>query len=334
VSQGTRHSLPPFQAVTSQDGVLSVHWAPLASDERACVVIALRPIEPDLAADFWSGALDNDLIRQPVDTGRTQATLYVPSGRPLLLTLIVRRADNEGAEGRALHIGQRGDSPSQQTLEAPVAHEAEGDPHTPLIFAHNARPPGFDQMARQLAAHAGPPSLEPEARAPLGAFGARQRWTLTRLTWTEREIAPLSLVIREQFVDAKTIASWTEGLPNDACAIPPSADGVLDASCPLGELRFYVLLSGPAPWTPVALSPVSPPFDAVKRPHIIGDLGPRLTEGVETLAHRLEHDELALSDVAPLLGLLHGAVALLPLQHDLRVRVGHIATRWKAGRRL
>ncbi|MGB0589349.1 MAG: hypothetical protein ACPGU1_06685 [Myxococcota bacterium] len=335
MSHGTRHSLPPFQAVTSQDGVLSVQWEPLASEERAAIVIALRAIGPELADDFWSGALDNDLIRQPVDATRTQATLYVPSGRPLLLTLIVRRSTDGPREGRPLHISQDSAPPATQTLESPVAHASEEGAHTPLIFAHHARPAGFDQLARQLAAQAGTPnSMVPRAEGPAGAFGARQRWTLTRLTWPEQGSAPLALVMRDTPIEAPTIASWASAPPNDASKLPRAADGLVDASCPLDDLRFYVLMRGPAPWAPVPLSPVPPPFDAAQRPHILGDLGARLTEGVEGIAHRLEHEELALSDVAPLLTLLRGAVALLSSDHPLQRRVEQIATRWKAGRRL
>ena len=334
MSHETRHSLPPFQAVTSKDGVLSVHWAPLAQGERAAVIIALRGIAPELATDFWSGALDNDLIRQPVDAKQTQATLYVPAGRPLLLTLIVRRDDRKEPEGRALTIEACEPVAPPHTLENPVAHEAEGGPHTPLVFAHNAKPPGFEQLARQLAAQAGSGEAGLVTKAEIGAFGATQRWTLTRLTWPDQGDVPLALVVRGHFVDGKTVTAWSDSLPGDAIHIEAHCDGFIDALCPIDDLRFYILLRGPAPWLPVTLSPVPPPFDTVSHPHIIGDLGVRLAEGIETLAHRLESEELALSDVQPLLGLLEGAVALLPPQHELRVRVERIQARWEAGSRL
>jgi hypothetical protein len=334
VNNTTGRSLPPFQAVTPAESTLTVRWAPLAEGERASVVIALRAIGPELAADFWGGSLDNDLIRQPVKTDSTQTTLYVPVGRPVLLALIVRGADGEIVNGRPVHIQSPGAQSWTQGLESPVEHHAQDGHDAPLIFAHDSRPAGFEQLARQLASNTGAAHREPLTTAPLAAFGARQRWTLTRLTWPDQGGAPLALVIREQFVDATAIASWRTTLPVDAHHVAPSSDGFIDAQCPLDALQFYVLLSGPAPWKPVALSPVSPPFEATQRPHVIGDLGARLTEGVDTIVRRLEQEALALSDVDPQLALLKGAVALLPPHHGLRLRVDKIAQRWAPGRRL
>jgi hypothetical protein len=324
-------ALPPFKVLSSCDGALHVSWSPCALGDRSALIVALRPVDQGLSDAFWAGELDNDLIRQPVDAACGSATLYVPAGRSLHVALVVRGANGEVVASLPVNKATTSSEPAR-ALEAPVPHDAAATQATPLVFAHGDTPPGFDALARRVAARAsGGRPLEAES-PPISGFGARQRWTLTRLRWPEGG-GPLAIVIRDQFIDSATLDSWSEALPRDAMPIDDACDSLIDAEAPHGALRFYALMRGPAPWRPVALSPVPPPFDEATRPHTIGEIGARLAQGVASVVERLESAPLALSDLEPQLMMLEGAVDVLASGDPLRALVEQAVERWRPGGR-
>ncbi|MDP6946409.1 MAG: hypothetical protein QF464_19835, partial [Myxococcota bacterium] len=177
-----RRPLPPFRTVSSADGSLHVTWPPQDGGTRAAVIVALRAVGDDLAAAFWAGELDDDLIRQPVDAARGRATLYVPSGRTLQLALVVRDANGEVVATPPVREAPVDDR-DEARLERPVTHDAEAGHDTALVFARGGEPPGFHALTSRVAAQAAKRPPVEASSAPIVGFGARQRWTLTRLQW-------------------------------------------------------------------------------------------------------------------------------------------------------
>lgn len=107
--------LPPFVRAISEAGELDLAWVPVAA-ARAHLVVALRDPDSFDAASFWSGAVDNDLIRVPVDAEAGRARAFVPAGRAVAVALVARDAAGAPLPAGALR------------LLPPAAPDAAADP--------------------------------------------------------------------------------------------------------------------------------------------------------------------------------------------------------------
>ena len=166
-------------------------------------------------------------------------------------------------------------------LEAPVCHHTPADATVPLIWVDGTGPSSGEELGRRVAAHiAGAPETAPqeEVHSPAGAFGARQRRWLTRLTWRPSERSKRVLVRRTRFIDPMVLASMASEPPEDAIVLPALCDGLVDGLTAAGDTAFYLVLEGPAPWTPVSISPLLPPFTEAARPLLLGAVEERLLE--------------------------------------------------------
>jgi hypothetical protein len=154
----------------------------------------------------------------------------------------------------------------------------------PLVWVRDGDSPAAQDLTRQVAAHVGASATgPPELLTSPGAFGARQRAWLTRLTWPHSEADALRVVVRSTFMDRSLLASWEAAMPEDAVEIPLDAGGLVDGLTPQGETAFYAVFAGPEPWRPLPLSPVLPPFDELRAPLLLGDVASRLAEMASSL---------------------------------------------------
>ncbi|MFO0748700.1 MAG: hypothetical protein U1F43_24010 [Myxococcota bacterium] len=88
------------------------------------------------------------------------------------------------------------------------------------------------------------------------------------------------VVIRRTFIGEHDLEAWAAAPPPDAHDLPAVCDGFVDALTPDDEMAFYAVLQGPAPWRPLPLTTIQPPFESCRNPCFIGDgrarLGPWL----------------------------------------------------------
>jgi len=253
-----------FTAVRSSTGALEVAWRddPEVASLEAWVLL----VDPDALdpASLDRQAFMRELIRVPLAPRAGQARVYVPVDRALGLALVAR-----DAAGQAL-------APRDFTIAAPLA---AAEREATSLAGPAAR--DVASLERALAERLAVPA--PRTLGPTG-FGMRQRWTSSRLAFTpEAGPAPRLAVVRPTFIHEDEIRAWADAPPADAIALPPDADGLIDAATPDDAMAFYVVLEGPAPWRPLTLSPVPPPFDATRRPHVIGDGRARAAELARTM---------------------------------------------------
>jgi len=299
---------PPngFIPALSHTGSLELAWTPLAASELHVWLLLTDPaaLTPDA---LHPEALLRELIRVPVDPERGAATIYVPVDRPLGVLLMARDADGRPLPSPIPTVrsgppvarvsppaSTPEDSPTlKSSIGAAVSRPPRPAPQSaarslPLVFARGKEPlPDLSAMARRIADRLGAPALAeptPTAEPPEGppppprqGFGARQRWTLTRLGFApaapDRERA---LIVRATFLSPETLLTFESALPDDAVHIPPDHDGLVDAQTPDDTMAFYAVLEGPAPWRPIAIELLNPPFDACRRPFVLGDAAHRL----------------------------------------------------------
>lgn len=169
-----------------------------------------------------------------------------------------------------------GDEGPEEALEAPVCHHGSASERTPLVWVGDAAPASSDLMARIAGHVGGTPHGPREVSGSTGAFGARQRGWLTRLTWEPSTPRERRLVRSASFLDAERLQELAGRMPEDAIHIPADADAIVDGLTPAGEVMFYALFEGPTPWRPIPLMPVAPPFNGLKCPHLLGDVPGRL----------------------------------------------------------
>lgn len=345
--------LPLWTPVESPAGRLDVGWsAPLPTGAtRAAVIVSLRSVADADVALFWAGDLDGDLIRQPVEVGARTATLWVPSGRPLWLALVASDGSGRPLPCPAVSLlapveadGEPGSPQGRlrpRALEGPVAHDHVASSLPELVFVEQAghTPPDLDALARRVAERAaGDAPVTPAAAAhgaARGGFGARQRWYLTRLGWPRPSgDEPRALVRRQTFITAEDAASWRDALPDDATPVADGADGLVDAVTAADKTAFYVVLTGPAPWVPLPVAPVPPPFSACRHPMLLGDVVSQLSGTIQARVAELEEGPLALGDVEPLLMLLDAAARVLPPTDPAQQCLAEARLRWAPGHRM
>jgi hypothetical protein len=174
----------------------------------------------------------------------------------------------------------------------------------------------LEAFARRLAqGFRGPP---PE-RPPTG-FGARQRWTLTRLGWAPEPGRPLLLVVRSQFIDAEALAAMEAEPPADAIALTPGADGLVDGLTAEDAMAFYAVLEGPTPWRSLRVLPVPPPFDTLGAPVLLGEVEARVEAGIARALERAERGEVSPEALAPLAQMCEATLAGLAPESQVRGR--------------
>lgn len=315
--------LPAWLAATSADGVLRVRWD-VQSDAIAAayLLVSLRSVNADDTAAFWAGELDGDIIRHPVEAHAGFAAVPVPTGRPLYLALIARAPDGSLAASSRVQLAPEHFGPPR-VLEAPVDHDHSPGAPAALVFVAGTDAPDLQALARRIALAAGTPQAAGVPRSP--AFAARPRWSLVRLAFDPPAGAPLLLVRRARAIEATELAQFVHAPPADAIALPPDTDGLVDAlpgSEPDADgVTFYALFSGPAPWAPVPLVPLLPPFDAAKRPALLGPVEDRLAPAIDQRLDRLSTAALPLGELPLELALVDAAVQCLPPTSPLRRRV-------------
>lgn len=317
--------LPAWLAAVSADGTLRVQWSAREQAITAAhLLVCLRPVTAGDAAAFWAGELDSDIIRHPVEARSGFAAVPVPTGRPLYLALVLRGPDGELAASPELRLAPER-APTPRVLESPVDHEHSDSSPPALVFVAGPDAPDLAALARRVALSTGasPPAGGPPAPTP--AFAARPRWSLVRLAFDPPEGAPLLLVRRPRAIEPAELARLAHSPPADAVALPPDSDGLIDGlpgSEPAAEgVTFYVLLAGPAPWTSVPLVPLLPPFDAAKRPALLGPVEDRLAPAIHHRLDRLATAALPLGELPLELALIEAAVECLPVTSELRRRV-------------
>lgn len=208
---------------------------------------------------------------------------------------------------------------------------ARPDPHLDFVFVSGDAAPDLETLAARIAAGLDPgprPSPRP------GGFGARQRWSLTRLRFLldpAAVAAELYLVRRPTFLAPEDVEAWIEAPPADAIRLPPGTDGLVDAEAPPDAILFYALLAGPAPFRPVPIAPDPPPYSGVRAPHVLGDLERALAPGVRGLLEVSDPvpEDLVPAGLPPRLALLEAAVALLPPASSLRREVDGAVREWR-----
>ncbi|MEZ4264752.1 MAG: hypothetical protein R3F39_00120 [Myxococcota bacterium] len=323
--------LPAWLVATAPAGSLRVRWSappePPEPPTQASLLVCLRPIFPDDAEEFWAGGLDSDIIRHPVSAGDGHATLAVPSGRELHLALVLRGPDGALMDAPALSLAPEPSlAPAPpRVLEAPVHHDHGASDPPALIFVAGTAAPDLDALARRVALAVGASSPAPSAPASVPAFAARPRWSLVRLAFEPPPGAPLRLIRRDRAIEAAELAGWRDRPPPDALELPPDTDalidGLADPAAPEPSVMFYAVFAGPAPWTPLPVVPLLPPFDAARRPALLGDVEARLAPAVDQRLARLATAPVALGDLPLELALIEAAVRCLPDESALKLRV-------------
>ena len=188
--------------------------------------------------------------------------------------------------GMARRIAERLGAPSQRVpAVSPLAAVAERIPAvSPLAAVAEPIP-----AVSPLAAVAGPPRPAPPlpaaptfslVAAKHVGFGAKQRWTLTRLGFAQGSPdRQRVVVVRPTFLDATTIRRWEAGPPPDAIVLPTAADGLVDALTADDAMVFYALFEqhpDGAAWQSLPLALLNPPFEASRHPFVLGDAAARL----------------------------------------------------------
>lgn len=306
---------PPlcWLVASAADGALRVQWpAPTAPVARAHLLVCLRAVSPDDTEAFWAGDLDTDLIRHPVDAAACAATVPVPSGRELHLTLVFRDAADAVVPAPPLRTAE----PPPAVLEAPVHHHSPDDGAPPaLVFVRGTQSPDLSALARRVALAAGahaPPATGPRP------FAARARWSLVRLRFTPPDDAPLLLVRRTAAIEPADLDAFALSPPPDAIEVPPNTDAIVDGEPAPESIAFYALLAGPAPWRALPLAPQLPPFDDAARLFALGPVEDRLAPAVLDRLDRLGTTPVALGELPLALALLEAAVRFLPSASPLR----------------
>lgn len=309
-SPSPQRSLPQFIPITCDDGRLELGWAALPGEVcRAVLLIALREITAPEAEAFWRGELDSDLIRVPIGPASQSGQASVPQGRPLYVALVL--FDEQGALVPSPPVREMtglGLKAEMCLPEAPVKHSAPPGRDIPLIFAGDQGPDLQQLAARARRGLDGDTDGSPPP-ASGGAFGSRQRWTLTRLTWVRPEESQQALVVRSTYISPAEIESWRTSLPSDSIPLPSGVQSLTDGRTALGSTAFFsVLHSTKDGWIPAPISPLPPPFVCTGGVFLLGDVSRSLIRHTQELLERLQTTPVAGTDLPLLLELVDAAL--------------------------
>jgi len=206
-----------------------------------------------------------------------------------------------------------GEKPKDETDHGPEDPAARRE----FVFVEGAAPPDLSVLARGIAKHCAGGNFTMEKAPNIGAFGTRQRWYLNRVGWDPADFTELRVVIRPTFMSTELIAQWVDEPPPDALPLEAACDGLIDAVSPEGSFAFYAALAGPAPWRPLPMRPIAPPFHDLRRPYFHGDVESRLAEAFRESMERLAQEPDAPEDLRGLMALWTAVVGNLHPDCDL-----------------
>jgi hypothetical protein len=310
--------LPTFVSARSASGRIVVGWE-AAGRGNADLIVALRPIGPDLAAAFWSGALDNDLIRYPAQLQTGGLTVHIPAGREVWLTLL----GGDGVNALNLTVSDACEDP-ERVLEAPTCHQTIADRHVELVFANDARV-DLDALASRVARGVGKAPGEADVASRDVGVAALQGVFLTRIAFPPLGPGGGRVLIFEGPVNLSNVPKDAQAHAERTHHLPPGCDGLVDGLTPTGRCVTYVLLDGAEGWTPRSSQRVRPPYHHGSRPHLLGAVVTRLSHLVEEVANRGLVEGVELCTLALQAELLEGATRCLDPGESARVRALEVA---------
>lgn len=229
-----------------------------------------------------------------------------PPGAPAATSVLTRPREGSGA----LPVG-------------PITHDGHLDRDAPLHFVDDDAPERLAAVVRRLGGDRGAPAA-PAREGAAGGFGTTQRWTLTRLALPEPG-RPRRLVRRKLFMSAAEVETWADAPPVDAVSVPEEADALIDGLGELGDTVFYTLLAGPAPWRPLPLAPIPPPFAGVTRALTLGGARARLLAAIDEELAAMAARGASADALAGTLELARDAVGWLPADDPGRLAVEALA---------
>jgi hypothetical protein len=292
--------------VQSAHGRLRVSWdiEDLPKDvARASVTVVLRTVRSRDVEALLRGDFKNDCLRIPVTMSDGSECVYVPSDR--VLTLFLGLYDRQGQLLTSPSISVRDEAEPAEGSELMDA-QTEKDPE--FVFVEGGKTPELRKLAQNVARSLTGQATKPTKSHHVGSFGTKQRWYLSRIGWN-RSSKELLLVARPTFISMEDLALWADSPPDEAIPLPADCDGLIDATSPEGSVTFYAVMEGPAPWRPLRLAPVPPPFDTMHAPFVLGDANVRLRESFEVVRTRVASQPLALNELPSLLALWEAATA-------------------------
>lgn len=265
-----------FSPIVSTTGSLDLSWEPFTADELHAWILLVDPSTLTPSA-LHPEVLLRELIRVPLDARAGAGRVFVPVDRALGVMLMAR---NEA--GRPIPtppLTARSGAPVAKVEAKRAEPEApRSGAKIPLVFRRSQgveiAQPDISDLARRLQAQV--PVPEPVTAPKRFSFGALQRWTLTRLGFAASD-APRLAIVRTTFLDQTTLATWEQGPPADAIALPPGADGLVDAVTPEDTTAFYAVFErGERGWQSLPLVLLNPPYSESRQPFVVGDAAARL----------------------------------------------------------
>jgi hypothetical protein len=292
----------------SANGRLRVSWdiESLPLDvARASVTVVLRKLGSDDVEALMQGAFKNDCLRIPVVVGDGSECVYAPADRALTLFLCLYNRKGQFLASPEIEVRDE----AEITATPEVVH-VHTERHPDFVFVEGGKTPDMRKLAQNVARSLSGEGAGASRSHHVGSFGTKQRWYLSRIGWN-RSTQDLVIVARPTFISMEDLALWEQAPPDEAVALPAGCDGLIDATSPEGTVTFYAVLEGPAPWRPLRLAPVPPPFDTVHAPFVLGDANGRLGDSFRSIRTRVDSQPLALKDLPSLLALWEAAISAI-----------------------
>ncbi len=291
-----------FTPAATRTGALDVRWEPPASPLSEARMWLLLGDPADLTPDdLHPERLLRHLIRLPVASAAGGCVVHAPVARPLGLALVGRDRDDAPVTVPLTAVAEASPSPESTPTTPNSRGVARSEfpgigirmtdslPLGPFVTTPAATAPDVAALAARLLA-SGP---RPPTEATPGGFGVTASWTLARLAFPRTRDAARLLVRRQTFIPGSDVAAWRETPPTDALRLPADCDGLVDGLAEDGRTTFYVVLAsadGGAPWRPLPLSPVPPPFETCVAPVVLGPARARLEAAFATDAPASLHE--------------------------------------------
>ena len=266
------------------------------------IVVVLRKLADSDIPALLAGDFRNDILRIPFAPANGFQRLFVPAERDVSLLLVCRDSEGQLVPPPSFTLNE---PPMGEA--GPTAHRELTKPDPDFVFVKGHEPPDLHSLARGVA-HTIRGHREPVfARPHQGSFGTRQRWNLTRIGWSSSS-KPLVLVARSTFISVEDVKGWSSRPPDDARELEVDCDGLIDAETPEGQVTFYAVLERQQEWTPLTLSPVPPPFTALRKPVVLGNAEERLAVAFSELQVRLTTQPLEATNLPGVLDLWEATV--------------------------